>query len=234
MAETPAGWLPPRITGAVVVVTDWVVVGPVVVVVGLVVVGLAVVVVSSVVVGSVVVLEAVVVVEAAVVVGSVVVLGVVTGSWLVAPGVACVLVAVVSLQPGASAVASRPPVVIGRLTADGLVSGLPVGGEGTVVGSVVVPVVKEVDVGASSAVVVGRATPGARCGDGAWGGNKVAEATRAAKTAVLSPKATSSSLQGHCGLARCRGGGVGICIVPVRLLLPGQGVPLKEAPLPDT
>jgi hypothetical protein len=233
MAETPAGWLPPRITGAVVVVTDWVVVGPVVVVVGLVVVGLAVVVVSSVVVGSVVVLEAVVVVEAAVVVGSVVVLGVVTGSWLVAPGVACVLVAVVSLQPGASAVASRPPVVIGRL-ADGLVSGLPVGGEGAVVGSVVVPVVKEVDVGASSAVVVGRATPGARCGDGAWGGNKVAEATRAARTTVLSPKATSNSLQGHCGLARCRGGGVGMCIVPVRQLLPGQGMPLKEAPLSGT
>src|SRR5829696_1895470 len=116
MAETPAGWLPPRITGAVVVVADWVVVGSVVVVV------------SSVVVGSVVVLKAAVVVEAAVVVGSVVVLGVVTGSWLVAPGVACVLVAVVSLQPGASAVASRPPVVIGRLAADGLVSGLPVGG----------------------------------------------------------------------------------------------------------
>ena len=225
MAETPAGWLPPRITGAVVVVTDWVVVGAVVVVVGLVVVGLAVVVVSSVVVGSVVVLEATVVVEAAVVVGSVVVIGVVTGSWLVAPGVACVLVAVVSLQPGASAVGSRPPVVIGRLVADGLVSGLLVDGEGVVVGSVVVPVVKEADVGASSAVVVGRATPGARCGDGAWGGNKVAEATRAARTAVLSPKATSSSLQGHRALARCRGRGVGMCIVPVRLFLPGQGCP---------
>jgi hypothetical protein len=211
MAETPAGWLPPRITGAVVVVTDWVVVGPVVVVVGPVVVGLTVVVVSSVVVGSVVVLEAVVVVEAAVVVGSVAVLGVVTGSWLVAPGVACVLVAVVSLQPGASAVGSRPPVVIGRLVADGLVSGMLVGGEGVVVGSVVL-VVK--DVGAGSVVMVGRATPGARRGGSGWG-SRVAEATRAARTAVANPKATSSSLQGRRALARCRGDGVGICIVPV-------------------
>jgi hypothetical protein len=221
MAETPAGWLPPRITGAVVVVTDWVVVGPVVVVVGLVVVGLAVVVVSSVVVGSVVVLEAVVVVEAAVVVGSVVVIGVVTGSWLVAPGVACVLVAVVSLQPGASAVGSRPPVVIGRLVADGLVSGLLVGGEGVVVGSVVL-VVK--DVGAGSVVMVGRATPGARRGGSGWG-SRVAEATRAARTAVVNPKATSSSLQGRRALARCRGRGVGMSLVPVRLFLPGQGCP---------
>jgi hypothetical protein len=211
MAETPAGWLPPRITGAVVVVTDWVVVGPVVVVVGPVVVGLTVVVVSSVVVGSVVVLEAVVVVEAAVVVGSVAVLGVVTGSWLVAPGVACVLVAVVSLQPGASAVGSRPPVVIGRLVADGLVSGMLVGGEGVVVGSVVL-VVK--DVGAGSVVMVGRATPGARRGGSGWG-SRVAEATRAARTAVANPKATSSSLQGRRALARCRGDGVGICIVSV-------------------
>ena len=227
MAETPAGWLPPRITGAVVVVADWVVVGPVVVVVGLVVVGLAVVVVSSVVVGSVVVLEATVVVEAAVVVGSVVVLGVVTGSWLVAPGVACVLVAVVSLQPGASAVASRPPVVIGRLVADGLVSGLLVDGEGVVVGSVVVPVVKEVDVGAGSAGVGGRATPGARRGGSGWG-SRVAEATRAARTAVVNPKATSSSLQGRRALAKCRGRGVGMSLVPVRLFLPGQGCPWRR------
>jgi hypothetical protein len=169
-----------------------------------------------VVVGSVVVLKAAVVVEAAVVVGavvvgSVVVLGVVTGSWLVAPGVACVLVAVVSLQPGASAVGSRPPVVIGRLVADGLVSGLLVVGEGVVVGSVVL-VVK--DVGAGSVVMVGRATPGARRGGSGWG-SRVAEATKAARTAVVNPKATSSSLQGRRALARCRGDGVGICIVPV-------------------
>jgi hypothetical protein len=58
--------------------------------------------------------------------------------------------------------------VIGRLAADGLVSGLTVDGEDAVVGSVVVLVVLVVrDVGTGSAVVVGRATPGARCGPGA-------------------------------------------------------------------
>jgi hypothetical protein len=168
------------------------------------------------------VVEAAVVVGA-VVVGSVVVLGVVTGGSAVAPGVECVLVTVVLLHRGAAGAVCRPPVVIGRLAADGLVSGLPVGGDGAVVGSVVVPVVKDVDVGAGSAVMVGRAIPGARFGDGAWGGNKVAEATKAARTAVVSPKATSSSLQGRRGLARCRGGGVGMSIVPVRQLLPGKG-----------
>jgi hypothetical protein len=200
-----------------------VVVGPVLVVVGLVVVG------SAVVVGSVVLLEATVVVEAAVVVGAVVVLGVVTGGWLVAPEVEWVLVTVVLLQGGASGVACRRPVAIGRLVADGLVSGLPVGGEGVVVGSVVVLVVLVVkDVGAGSAVTVGSATPGARCGGGAWGGNKVAEATRAARTAKVSPKATSSSLQGGRGLARCRGDGFGMCIVPVRQLLPDEGCPCSR------
>ena len=136
------------------------------------------------------------------------------------------LVTVVLLQGGASGVVCRAPLAIGRLAADGLVSGLAVGGEDAVVSSVVVLVVLLVrDVGAGSAVVVGRATPGARCGAGAWGGNKVAEATRAARTAKLSPKATSSSLQGHRGLARCRGDGVGMGMVPVRLLLPDEGCP---------
>jgi hypothetical protein len=217
VAEVPAGWLPLRTIGEVVVVADWVVVGSVLVVVvvgsvlvvvGPVVVGSALVVVSKVVVDSTLEVETAVVVGA-VMVGSGAVLGVVTGSWLVAPGVAYVLVAFVSLQPGASAVASRPPGVIGRLAADGLVSGLPVGGEGAVVGSVVVLVVKEVDVGAGSDVAVGSATPGARRGGSGWG-SRVAEATRAARTAVENPKATSSSLQGRRALARCRGGGVGI------------------------
>jgi len=222
--------VPPRITGEVVVVANpvvvgsvLVVVGPVLVVVGPVAVGSAVVVVSSVVVGSVVVLKAAVVVEAAVVVGAVV-LGVVTGGCVVAPGVEWVLVTVVLLQRGVADVVCRAPMVIGRLAADGLVSGLLVGGEGAVVGSVVVLVVKEVDVGAGSVVAVGRATPGARRGGSGWG-SRVAEATRAARTAVVSPKATSSSLQGCRGLARCRGRGVGMSIVPVRLLLPGQGCP---------
>ena len=200
-AETPAGWLPPRSNGEVVVVADWVVVGS------------ALVVVSRVVVDSTLEVETAVVVGAAVVVGSNAVLGVVTGGC------------VVSLGSGASAVVRRPAVVIGRLAAEGVVSGLLVGGAGAVAGSWVV-MVKDVDVEVrvGSVVAVGSATPGARRGGSGWG-SRVAEATRAARTAVVSPKATSRSLQGRRGLARCRGGGVGMCIVPVRLLLPGQGCP---------
>jgi hypothetical protein len=241
-AETPAGWLPPRPTSEVVVVADRVVVGSmlvvvvvgsVLVVVGPVVVDSTLVVVSRVVVDSTLEVETAVVVGA-VMVGSGAVLGVVTEGWIVAPRAEGVLVAVVSLGSGASAGVCRPAVVIGRLTAEGVLSGLLVGGEGAVVGScvvmVVVVVVKDVDVEvrAGSVVTVGSATPGARCGDGDCGGNKVAEATRAARTAVVSPKATSRSLQGRRGLARCRGGGVGMCIVPVRLFLPDQGCPRRR------
>jgi hypothetical protein len=209
-----------------------VVVGSVLVVVGPVVVGSTLVVVSRVVVDSTLEVETAVVVGA-VMVGSGAVLGVVTEGWIVAPRAEGVLVAVVSLGSGAPAGVCRPAVVIGRLTAEGVLSGLLVGGEGAVVGScvmvVVVVVVKDVDVEvrAGSVVTVGSATPGARCGDGGCGGNKVAEATRAARTAVVSPKATSKSLQGRRGLARCRGGGVGMCIVPVRLFLPDQGCPRR-------
>jgi hypothetical protein len=39
----------------------------------------------------------------------------------------------------------------------------------------------------------------------------VAEATRAARTAVVSPKATSPSLQGHRAAGKCRSRGVGRC-----------------------
>jgi hypothetical protein len=195
-------------------------------------VGSALVVVSRVVVDSTLEVETAVVVGA-VMVGSGAVLGVVTEGWIVAPRAEGVLVAVVSLGSGASAGVCRPAVVIGRLTAEGVLSGLLVGGEGAVVGScvvMVVVVVKDVDVEvrAGSVVTVGSATPGARCGDGDCGGNKVAEATRAARTAVVSPKATSRSLQGRRGLARCRGGGVGMCIVPVRLFLPDQGCPRRR------
>jgi hypothetical protein len=210
------------------VVVGWVlvVVGSVLVVVGPVVVGSALVVVSRVVVDSTLEVETAVVVGA-VMVGSGAVLGVVTEDWVVASRAEGVLLAVVSLGSRASAGGRRPAGVIGRLTAEGLISGLLVGGEGAVVGCCVVVVVKdvEVEVGAGLVVTVGSATPGARCGDGGWRGNKVAEATRAARTAVVSPKATSSSLQGRRGLARCRGGGVGMCIVPVRLFLRAKGVP---------
>jgi hypothetical protein len=228
------------VVGSVLVVVGpmLVVVGPMLVVVGLelvvvgpTVVGSAVVVVNSVVVGSVVVVETTVVVGGVVVLGSVVMLEGVMEDCVVTPGLACALEVVALRWNGASAVVRRPAVVIGPLAGDGSVSGLLVDGEGGVAGSVLV-VVKEVDVevnmGAGSVVTVGRATPGARCGDGAWGGNKVAEATTAARTAVVSPKTTSRSLQGRRGLAKCRGGGVGIRIVPVRLLLPDAGCPCKR------
>ena len=193
-----------------------VVVGSVLVVVGPVVVGSALVVVSRVVVDSTLEVETAVVVGA-VMVGSGAVLGVVTGGC------------VVSLGNGASDVVRRPAVVIGRLAAEGVVSGLLVGGEGAVAGSWVVVVVKDVDVEvrAGSVVTVGSATPGARRGGSGWG-SRVAEATRAARTAVVNPKATSSSLQGRRALARCRGGGVGMSLVPVRLFLPGQGCPWRR------
>ena len=183
------------------------------------VVGSAVVVVNSVVVSSVVVVEATVVVDA-VMLCAVVMLKEAMEEGVVAPGLECVLEAVASLRGGAPAVVPRPVVAIGRLAADGLVSGL-LDGEDRVVDSWMVVLLVKVEVRAGSVVTVGRATPGARCGDGAWGGNKVAEATRAARTAKLSPKATSKSLQGRRALARCRGDRVGMCIVPVRLLLPG-------------
>jgi hypothetical protein len=181
------------------VVVGWVlvvvVVGSVLVVVGPVVVGSALVVVSRVVVDSTLEVETAVVVGA-VMVGSGAALGVVTEDWVGASRAEGVLVAVVSLGSGASAGVCRPEVVIGRLTAEGLMFGLLVGGGGAVVGSwVVVVVVKDVDVevGAGSVVTVGSATPGARRG-GSGGGSRVAEATRAVRTAVVSPKATSSSL----------------------------------------
>ena len=196
-----------------------VVVGSVLVVVGPVVVGSALVVVSRVVVDSTLEVETAVVVGA-VMVGSGAVLGVVMGGC------------VVSLGSGASDVVRRPAVVIGRLAAEGVVSGLLVGGEGAVADSwvvVVVVVVKDVDVEvrAGSVVTVGSATPGARRGGSGWG-SRVAEATRAARTAVVNPKATSSSLQGRRALARCRGRGVGMSLVPVRLFLPGQGCPWRR------
>jgi hypothetical protein len=73
--------------------------------------------------------------------------------------------------------------------------------------------------------MVGSARAGAWRGSGGRG-SRVAEATRAASTAVVSPKATSPSLQGHRDAGRsrgrdagwrgrdadrCRGGGVGRC-----------------------
>jgi hypothetical protein len=216
-AETPAGRLPDRITGPVVVVAAPVVVGPVVVGVGPVVVGAALVVGPVVVVGPLVgamlVVVTSVVVDAAVVVGAVVVGpavvdGAVTVGWVVAPRTeGAVVVVVLPTLAGAWAVAGLV-VVVGLLTARRPGFGVVEGG-GVVVGSRAAVVVVDTDVGAGCVGTVGRATPGTRRGGSGWGG-RVAEATRAARTAVVSPKTNSSNLQGRRGLARCRGGGVGM------------------------
>jgi hypothetical protein len=212
-AELLAGWLPGRISGPVVVVADPVVVDATVVVVGtrvvvgpvvggmLVVVDAMLVVVTRVVVGAAVV-GAVVVVDLAVVGGAVAV------SWVVVASEDERAVPVVAppTLAGAGAVAGRP--VVGRLMAPCSGPGVVEGG-GVVVGSRSPGVVVDAAVGAGLVGEVGSATPGARRGGWGWG-IRVAEATRAARIAVVSPKTNSSSLQGRRGLARCRGGGVGM------------------------
>ena len=204
-AETPAGWLPGRITGPVVVV----VVAPVVVGVGPVVVGPVEVgagLVVGPVVGAMLVVDTSVVVDAtvlvgAVVVGPAVVGGAVTVGWVVAPTVEGAVVGVVlPTVTGAWAVVG-PVVVVGLLPARR--PGFPVVEGGGAV------VVVDADVGAGCVGDVGCATPGTRRGGSGWG-SRVAEATRAASTAVVSPKTNSSHRQGRRGLARCRGGGVGM------------------------
>jgi hypothetical protein len=216
-AETLAGWLPCRIAGPVVVVAIPVVVVAIPVVVGAALVvgpleGAMLVVVTSVVVGAAVVGGAVVVgptvVDGAVVVGPTVVGGAVTVGWVVAPRTeGAVVVAVPLTVAGVWAVAGPARVV-------GLLAGrrpeyVLVEGGGAVVGSRLPVVVVDADVGAGLVGNVGRATPGTRRGGSGWGG-RVAEATRAARTAVVSPKTKSSNRQGRRGLARCRGGGVGM------------------------
>jgi hypothetical protein len=203
--ETLAGWLPSRITGPVVIVAGPVVVGAALVVGPVVVVGpvmgAMLVVVTS------VVVDAAVVVVGAVVVGPTVVDGAVTVGWVVAPRTeGAVVVVVPPTVAGAWAVAG-PVVVVGLLTARRPKLGVVEGG-GVVVNSRGAVVV-DADVGAGLVGTVGSATPGTRCGGSGWGG-RVAEATRAARTAVVSPKTNSSNLQGRRGLARCRGAGVGM------------------------
>jgi hypothetical protein len=182
------------IAGPVVVVGSMlVVVGPVVVV------------------GSVLVVVArVVVVGAAVVVGPVVggaavVVGPVTGGWvLVTPKLEnASLFVVVPAVAGAWAL-TGPAGVVGLLTARGPVSGVGVERVGAVVGARGPVVGGDAGLGVGWVGAVGRARAGARLGGDGWG-SRVAEATRAARTPVVSPKATSSSRQGHRELVRCRG-----------------------------
>jgi hypothetical protein len=183
------------------------------------------------VVGAVLVVVPSVVVDAAVVVGPAVVDGAVTVGWVVvAPRTEkAVVVVVPPTVAGAWAVAG-PVVVVGLLTARRPGLGVVEGG-GVVVGSRGAVVVVDADDGAGLVGTVGSATPGARRGGSGWG-SRVAEATRAARTAVVSPKTNSSSLQGRRGLARCRGGGVGMVHRPGSAGSSGfLGVPVSR-PLP--
>jgi hypothetical protein len=165
-AETPAGRLPGRITGPVVVVAAPVVVGPVVVGVGPVVVG-AVLVVGPVV-GAMLVVETGVVVDAtvlvsAVVVGPAVVGGAVTVGWVVAPTVEGAVVGVLRPTAASAGAAADRVVVVGPLVAPRPGPGVVDGG-GAVVGSRGAVVVVDADVGAGLIGDVDSATPGARRG----------------------------------------------------------------------
>jgi hypothetical protein len=228
-AETLAGWLPGRIAGPDVVVASPVVVvaSPVVVVAGPVVVGP--------VVGAMLVVVTSVVVDAAVVggtvvVGPTVVDGAVTVGWVGAPRTEGAVVVVVPPTAAGAWAGAGPVVVVGLLTArrPGYVL---VEGGGVVVGSRGAVVVVDADVGAGLVGAVGSATPGTRCGGSGWG-SRVAEATRAARTAVVSPKTNSSNLQGRRGLARCRGGGVGMVHRPGSAGSSGFWVSLQAVRLP--
>jgi hypothetical protein len=209
-AETVAARSPRRIGGPVVVV-----VGSVVVVL----VGSVVVVVGSV----------VVVVGCVVVVGATMVVGAVTIGWVVvAPNVVRVLVVVVRPTAGG--------VPLGAGWASGTMAALVDDGARVVLGwrgRVVV----DADVGADSAGTVEGAPPGGWVGvvgAGSWG-TRAAEATRAARTEAVRPKANSVSRQGRGGGSRWRGGRLGMAaVVPVRLVLPRLGLPTKRAPYPPT
>jgi hypothetical protein len=221
-AELLAGWLPPRMAGLVVVVAGPVVVDATVVVVGvwLVVVGARVVVVGPVVGGMLVVVDTMLVVVTSVVVGAAVVGAAVVVGLAVVGGAVAVSWVVVAPEDGRAVWVVAPPLLAGAGAVAGrvVVAGpliAPCSGPGMVDGEVVVVgsrspvVVVDADVGAGSGDEVGSATPGTRRSGWGWG-SRVAEATRAARTAVVSPKTNSSSRQGRRRLARCRGGRVGM------------------------
>ena len=209
-AETDATWSPRR--------TDC----PVVVVAG-----------SVVVVGG-----SVVVVVGSVVVGSTVVVGAVTvGRVVVAPDVVRALVVVVRPTVADAQVVAGRVVAVGLLAASGAVSGLVVDGAREVPGWRGRVVVVDAAVGAGSTGNVDSAPPGGRPGVGGAGswGTRAAEATRAARTEAVRPKANSVSRQGCRGGCRCRGDRLGMAaVVPVRLVLPRLGLPTKRVPYPPT
>jgi hypothetical protein len=154
---------------------------------------------------SVVVVVSMVVVVGAVVGGAVVVVGPATGGWvLVAPKVENASLLVVVPAVARAWALTGPAVVVGPLRAGGPVSGAGVEPVGAVVGARGPVGGVDAGLGAGSVGRVGSARAGARLGSEGWG-NKVAEATRAARTLVVSPKATSMSRQGHRDLVRWRG-----------------------------
>jgi hypothetical protein len=147
-----------------------------------------------------------VVVTRVVVVGAAVVVGAVTGGWvLVAPKVENASVLVVVLAVVAAWPLTGPAALVGLLTARGPVAEVVVERVGALVDARGPVVGVNAGLGAGSVGTVGSARAGARLGGAGWG-SRVAEATRAARTPVVSPKATSMSRQGHRDLVRCRGG----------------------------
>jgi hypothetical protein len=204
-----------------------VVVASVVVVVGSVVVVVASVVV---VVGSVVVVVAsVVVVVSCAVVGATVVAGAVTIGWVVvALNVLRASVVVVRSTAGG--------VLLGAGWASRAVAGLVGDGVGEVLGWRERVVVVDAEVGADSAGTVEGVPPGGRVGVGgaeSWG-TRAAEATRAARTEAVRPKAKSVRRQGCRGGFRCRGGRSGMtAVVPVPLVLPSLGAAHRARAVPS-
>ena len=97
-----------------------------------------------------------------------------------------------------------------------------------VVGSRAPVVGADPDRDAGSAWAAGRARVGVRRSGEDWGMRAV-EARRAARTAVVRPRATRSSRQGHGEVARCRGGDVGMVCCPGSMSAQGPIRPLLGA-----
>ncbi len=154
-----------------------------------------------------------------------------------APNVVRALVVLVRPTVADAWVVAGRVVAVGPLAARGAVSGLVVDGAREVLGWRGRVVVVDAAVGADSAGNVDGAPLGGRPGVGGAGswGTRAAEATRAARTEAVSPKAKSVSRQGCRGGSRCRGGRLGMAaVVPVRLVLPHLGLPTERASYPPT
>jgi hypothetical protein len=112
--------------------------------------------------------------------------------------------------PALARAAAGPPALVGLLRAPGPVAVVGVEPLGAVVGARGPVGAVDTDLGAGWVGTVATAKAGIRRSGEDWGG-RMAEATRAARTPVVSPTATSSSLQGHRDVGRCRGRARGRC-----------------------